>query len=251
MSTVYRQVADDLRRQIESGELAPGAQLPPRHELIRIYGAGEGTIRRALAVLTNAGLIVGKPPLGTFVRTRRHMLYRPQAESKRPTSEVMDRFMAAITEEGRTPSQTIEVSLVRPPREVAERLQVPTDSTVVVRRRIRSIDGEPFNLNDSYFPGDIARGTEIETPSDVARGMNQVLVELGYAQVRAIDEIEARVPTPAEAVRLGMMGDTPALAVRHMCTGYTAEDRPVRCVVNVLVPDRHVILYERSLKIDG
>jgi GntR family transcriptional regulator len=241
---MFRRIADDLRAQIDSGTLGAGDQLPTQHDLVARYNVARMTVRQALVQLVNEGLVVPRPPTGMFVRDRKRVTYRPQAEFRRATSETMDRFMNAITQEGRTPTQTIDVSLVSAPDDVAQRLAVEPGSTVALRKRTRSIDGEPFNINDTYYPVEIVRDSEILSPVDVARGTNQVLTELGFQQMRAIDEFYVRMPRPDEAHRLDLGPGTPIAL--HICTGFDASGRPVRCTLNVLPGDRHVIVYERT-----
>lgn len=50
-------VADQIRRQIVSGELAEGQQLPPEEELTAQFGVARTTLREALRVLESQGLI--------------------------------------------------------------------------------------------------------------------------------------------------------------------------------------------------
>ena len=64
---MYRQIAEDLRRQIESGELSPGSQLPTEIELREKYNASRNTIRDAIKWLTTRGLVETRPGQGTFV----------------------------------------------------------------------------------------------------------------------------------------------------------------------------------------
>lgn len=238
----YQRIADDLRDRINAGEFGPGDQLPTQDELIEQTGAARGTIIKAIDLLVHEGLVIARRPLGVFVRDRRRMIYRPQAEFRPAPSPEMDRFMAELVGEGREPSQSIDVTVVPPPRDVADRLRT-TDPVVVLRRRTRSIDGELFNINDSYYPRDLVDGSEIMLPFDIARGASQVLTELGAEQVHAIDEIYVRMPTPDETHRLDLGPGTPVAV--HICTGYAAGDRPVRCTVNVLPGDRHTIVFER------
>jgi GntR family transcriptional regulator len=61
----YRQIADDLREKIESGELH--GQLPTRAQLAEQYGVADMTIGRALQVLKDEGLIESVAGLGIFV----------------------------------------------------------------------------------------------------------------------------------------------------------------------------------------
>lgn len=155
----------------------------------------------------------------------------------------MDRFSQQIADEGRTPDQTIEVTLIRADHHLAERLQLGPGDTVVARRRVRSINGEPTNINDSHFPIDLVKDSEIMSPAYLPRGTDQVLAELGYPQDHAIDEIFVRMPTPEEIHRLDLGPGTPVAV--HYDTGYTTAGQPVQCAVNVVPGDRHKIVFER------
>jgi len=53
----YRQVADELRRQIIAGLLPAGHRLPSEPELSRAFGVSRGTVREALRVLASQHLI--------------------------------------------------------------------------------------------------------------------------------------------------------------------------------------------------
>ena len=64
---MYRQIAEDLRGQIESGRLEPGQQLRTEHEMQDHYGASRNTVRDAIKWLTSLGLVETKPGQGTFV----------------------------------------------------------------------------------------------------------------------------------------------------------------------------------------
>ena len=66
----YLRVADDLAAKIESGELAPGAKLPPEQELAARYGVAYGTVRRAMAWLRERGLVTTVWGKGNIVRGR-------------------------------------------------------------------------------------------------------------------------------------------------------------------------------------
>ncbi|MBV9014006.1 MAG: GntR family transcriptional regulator [Pseudonocardiales bacterium] len=241
---VYQQLADSLRAKITAGELAPGEQVPTEKALAEEFGASRATIRQGLMVLVNEGLIVASRPRGYFVRRHERCYFRPQAEwEEQPASPEMDRWMTEQTTLGRTPSQRINVEIIQPPDRVADRLALNPGDLVVVRRRVRYLNEEPFNINDTFYPFELVQGSEIVNPADIARGASEVLAELGYEQVRAIDEIEARMPLPDEAARLELGVGMPVAV--HRNTGFTRDDKPVRHTVNVLVGSKHVILFER------
>jgi len=134
--------------------------------------------------------------------------------------------------------------MVAAPTDVARRLRVPEGEFVVLRSRLRMLDGEPIQLNDSYYPRDVAEGTEVMQPHNIPRGANQVLADHGHAQVRALDEIWVRMPKPVEVYRLRIPPGTPV--AEHIITGFTAAKRAVRMVRAVLAGDRNVITFDRA-----
>ena len=54
---LYRQLADDLREQIRTGQYQPNGPLPSETDLAYTYQVGMPTVRRALAVLRGEALI--------------------------------------------------------------------------------------------------------------------------------------------------------------------------------------------------
>jgi GntR family transcriptional regulator len=63
----YQQVADDLRRQIASGELAVGSAIPSTARLSEIYSVSVTVVRAAVTQLRADGLVVGYPGKGVYV----------------------------------------------------------------------------------------------------------------------------------------------------------------------------------------
>ena len=64
---VYEQVADDIAARIKSGELAPGTRLRAERDLAEHYEVAYGTIRRAMALLRERGLIRTVHGRGTYI----------------------------------------------------------------------------------------------------------------------------------------------------------------------------------------
>ncbi len=65
---MWRQIAEDLRQKIESGELGSGdVALPTELELRETYNASRNTVRDAVKWLATRGLVVTRAGKGTFV----------------------------------------------------------------------------------------------------------------------------------------------------------------------------------------
>lgn len=67
---LYEQLADAIAEQIESGKLAPGQILPSEPYLMGTHEVSRGTVRAAMRVLRERGLIVTRPGKGSFVAPR-------------------------------------------------------------------------------------------------------------------------------------------------------------------------------------
>ncbi len=63
----YEQIADMIEAAIRSGELPPRSPVPSEQQIIGETGAARGTVRHAVALLRDRGLVYTRPRLGTFV----------------------------------------------------------------------------------------------------------------------------------------------------------------------------------------
>lgn len=66
----YLQLAEILRGQIRSGELPPRRPIPSELRLQQEYGLSRGTVRRAIAVLREEGMLHTVAHRGTYVSPR-------------------------------------------------------------------------------------------------------------------------------------------------------------------------------------
>ncbi|MGC4855341.1 GntR family transcriptional regulator [Micromonospora sp. DT4] len=64
----YRVIAEQLRERIESGSIPPGALLPTESALTTEFRASRGTVRQAIAVLREDGLVTTEHGRGTSTK---------------------------------------------------------------------------------------------------------------------------------------------------------------------------------------
>jgi DNA-binding GntR family transcriptional regulator len=65
----YRQIADDLRARMESGEYPPDSRLPSKTEMMSSYRVALATVNGAIGELRKLGLAETVHGVGTFART--------------------------------------------------------------------------------------------------------------------------------------------------------------------------------------
>jgi GntR family transcriptional regulator len=239
-----QQIAAELRQQIVTGTLGPGALLPSEPELARDHGVSRQTARAALQILEREGLITVRPRRGRIVRSQQRLRWRlSEFELPENTATVTaDAWEADIERQGHDPTrQDLMVTTITPPNDIAARLNLsPAADLCVVRRRTRYIDGKPAIISDDYFDERIVRGTELAEPRDTTR--EDILAEAGYPQTYDIDEIITRMPTPTETQRLQIPVGTPV--AEHIRTGYTVDNQAVRVMVSIIPGDTLILQYK-------
>lgn len=63
----YLQLAEILSKRIKRGEWEPNRPIPSELQLVQEFGIARGTVRRAVAVLREQGLVFTVPQRGTYV----------------------------------------------------------------------------------------------------------------------------------------------------------------------------------------
>ena len=72
---LWRRIADAIRLDIVGGKLSNGDRLPTEAILAERFAANRHTVRRALAVLAEEGVVGAEQGRGTFVRSARRLSY--------------------------------------------------------------------------------------------------------------------------------------------------------------------------------
>lgn len=63
----YRQIADELRTRIQNGTIPPGRRIPSTVQLEAEYGVARDTLRKAVQVLKDEGLVETVRGMGIYV----------------------------------------------------------------------------------------------------------------------------------------------------------------------------------------
>ncbi|GAA4914311.1 UTRA domain-containing protein [Streptomonospora salina] len=156
--------------------------------------------------------------------------YPASRERVRDAAGGHDAFDRFVVDSGRRPSKELQVERTdQAPPSVASRLGT---SAALVRRAVRAVDGRTVALETSYYPGDLASGTELEGPDDIAVGTIHVLAANGHPQTGYRDEVAAHAASADDAAALGVEAGTPA--VRTLRTAWS--HRRVLRVTDTVTP---------------
>jgi GntR family transcriptional regulator len=241
--SLHERIAADLRDEIMSGDLAPGAKLPSTAQLKERFAASNATVQKALRLLKDERLVVGRPGAAVTVREHRQRTLRPAAYL---TPAGPDQRYAWLTEAEklgtRARSTLLEVTETTPPSDVVAALKLPEGGTALLRTQVLLLDDEPVELVKSYYPLDIARGTAMMGRRRIKGGTPKLLAELGYPPRLSVDRVSARVPTQEQYRTLRLPGDLPVL--RTLRVVYSDDDRPIEATVMAKAGHLYELQYE-------
>ncbi|TKV61743.1 GntR family transcriptional regulator [Nakamurella flava] len=209
---LYFQVAQQIERAINEGELAPGDRLDNEISLAEQFGLSRPTMRRAIQELVDKGLLVRKRGVGTQV---------VHGQVTRPVD--LTSLFDDLVNHHQVPTTTIlENAIVPAPDEAAVRLAVNPGSPVLHLRRLRFAHGEPLALMENFLPEDLIPVGEADLAT---RGLYQLMRSRGVNIRVAKQRIGARTGTPDECSMLGEKRGTPVLTMERVA--HDDSGRPV------------------------
>lgn len=242
----WRSIAADLRDAIQRGELLPGAKLPGQEELAERYGVARLTVQRALTVLADEGLVISEKTRGTWVRQPPVRLsvtrYSAVVDPDRPRNDLGPWETACAQHGINGRAELVETVAEQAPGDVAERLRVAPGSEVVRRNRRMWANDDVVQVQNAWYPADIAAATGLDSPTKVVGGVYAQLSRSGVRPGWASEEISARLPAQAEVDSMDVRGGQPVLEVWR--TTHDADGRPIEVVHIVAVAASVTLTYE-------
>ncbi|UKY50445.1 GntR family transcriptional regulator [Streptomyces inhibens] len=241
--SLHERIAADLRDEIMNGDLAPGAKVPSTAQLTARFSASNATVQKALRLLKDERLVIGRPGASVSVRERRQRTMRPASYMAPATAGDRYRWLTeAETHGSHARSKLLRVAEVAPPADVSALLKLPEGGTALLRHQLLLIDDDPVELVSSYYPIEIARGTAITKRQKIKGGTPVLLAELGYPPRLSVDRVSARVPTQEQFTALRLPGDLPVL--RTLRVVYSDHERPIEVTAMVKAGHLYEVQYE-------
>jgi GntR family transcriptional regulator len=229
----YLKIYRELKRQIDAGELGPGAQLPPQRVLSQRFAVTLMTLRQALALLDREGLVESRQGRGTYVA-------RPRVSYELRSLRSLAQELAA--QGAPLATRVLELVPTAPSPRAAELLEVARREKVVTLERLRLVDGTPIVFQRSQLPLWIGRELDADA---LSRGSLYDFVEqrLGVRVVRAREVIHPVTLAASEARLLQVEESAPSILSERVT--YTDGNRPIIYDEAFMPGDRIVIAAER------
>ena len=221
---LYFQVAEQLETAILDGSLAAGDRISNEISLAQELGLSRPTMRQAIQVLVDKGLLVRKRGVGTQV---------VQGKVHRPLE--LTSLYDDLTKGGQRQRTEVLTLEQRPADErVAGELQLEAGEPAWFLERLRYVNDEPLAHMQNYLPCTLVDLGDVDLAT---HGLYATLREAGIAMRVARQRISARRAESAEARMLGEKRGAPLLTMER--TAYDDAGRAVEYGTHAYRPDRY------------
>jgi len=212
---LWRQVADGIERSIAAGTFAAGERLPGETDIAEAYRVNRHTVRRALAMLAERGLVRAERGSGTYVEAPR-LAYPLRSRT---------RFSEIVGAGGREPRGQLIGAFEEPAtRELARQLGLKTGSPLIRIDALRSADRTPICVGSTWLAAE--RFPDAGRIYESVRSMTKLLAHFGIRDYRrASTRVTAAVVDATDAGRLDLALGRPILVVDS--TDVDAEGQPL------------------------
>jgi GntR family transcriptional regulator len=240
---IYRQIADDLRRRIESGDLGEGTRIPTEDQLMAAFHASRNTVRVALRELATRGLVYTLHSKGTFVSERVSPIVTTLTGDPKTGLGGGEGivYTAEVAASGRSPTtDEPRVELGKADSPVAHLLQIPVGTEIIIRHQNRYVDDRRWSLQTSYYPMSLSqRAPRLLHPGDIKQGTVAYMAELGIQQAGYQDAIEWRAPDEEETAYFGLPADGHVQVVEIRRVAFDPKGNRIRLTTTVYRADRN------------
>jgi GntR family transcriptional regulator len=242
---LWRQIAEDLRQKIESGELGSGDEpMPSELELREMYRASRNTVRDAVKWLVFRGLVVTRPGQGTFV-TKKIDPFIVTLSGDRTTGLDGETAIHALHEvtSGQEPRVSApRVEILQAGDVIAAELKLNAAASLVSRHQKRYINGMPWSLQTTYYPMYLVEqgAAFLIRAENIDQGALSYIEEtLHIKQAGWRDRLTVRAPDSSEADFFNLPEDGRIAVFEIIRTGYGDHGEPFLVTITTCPADRN------------
>jgi GntR family transcriptional regulator len=207
---VVQRVGDELRELLRADRMQPGDRIPSETELAERFVVSRGTVREALKLLEQDGLIDVQHGLGRFVSASAGLLVdRPVTRFESVTEMLRSRGITAV-------NRILGAVRTEPSDEERAALHLPVGREVVRVRRLRRHNHEALVFSINTFSSELLGEEQLDS-IDFSGSLVDWFEARGHRLVSSAAQIRA-VPKPADLMDFPDVSDTqPWLLITERC----------------------------------
>lgn len=221
-SPLYLQLVQRIATSIELGQWPGGGVLPGERQLCEELQVSRTTLRKAIQVLTERGLIVSRQGSGNYVAQQ-------VMQGLTQLTSFSDDMRARGWEPG---ARVLSAGIHAADALEAAALRLNAEDRVLRLVRLRMADGVPLALERATVSTEY-----LPDPAVVGCSLYAALQDRGLRPVRAVQHLRAAAALPADAEHLGIEVGMPVM--HTVRSSFLADDRPIEFTRSVYRGDRY------------
>ena len=202
--SLWVQIYDRLRGDIESGRIVAGSRLPGENQLAELFGVTRVTLRRALQRLQREGFLESRKGVGVFARKA---LTSYTIASGQRFADALDAGSGPVT------TRTLRVERRVPSAAAVRALALPPDAETIFLSRVRLLDDQPVYMTEKVFPASLL--PRFETIYGQTESVTDVFRAHGIPRYQRLEtRVSGGFATSGQAVILRLSPETPLMITR-------------------------------------
>jgi GntR family transcriptional regulator len=239
----YQRIADELRAAITAGSMRPGDKMPSERELARRYGTTHMTVRQAVGLLKDEGLVTTRQGLGSFVRNRpplRRIGSNRYARQHRLAGKTP--FMVDTSAVGAPRFEILRFGPTPAPRDIAERLNLGEGDLALLTNLRFHAGSQVMQVSTAYIPYTLVQETPVADPRQRPWDTDTI-TNLETVDVHVDEVVEETAARPATSDELRDLQLQPGSQVFQMTRTMLANGKPVETCVIIMPTSRYLLSY--------
>jgi GntR family transcriptional regulator len=201
-----------MEEAIRTSVFKPGQKLPSEPALASQLGVSRNTLREAVNILVDKGVLYRLRGIGTFVSGQSEFMLQTNLERVVGTSQL-------IRSKGHIPGQCgFKLTIEAPTETIAQKLQIEINQKVVHISRIRTADEIPVILSEEYYSLDLLQGVELPYEAEKLDNWSiyEYMAQAGYVIDMAGTRIKSLVADRRLARLLEIKEGQPLLSMEQV-----------------------------------
>jgi DNA-binding GntR family transcriptional regulator len=210
----YTQLVNIIQDQVANGELRSGDRLPSESQLCKFHRVSPMTVRRAINILVEQGVVITEQGRGTFIKPIQVW----------EATFHLDELQRLLEDPTNSKVKILELHLVLADERTSRKMNIKSGSHVLYIRRLIYYKGKPFIYHREYLIYDPFRPiveSEMEVTSlrGLFKGEQTTSLKRGYLT------IDATITNSEESQILQLDNQNAAFQLEHIF--YDFDDKPV------------------------
>lgn len=210
----YTQLVHIIQDQVASGELRAGDRLPSESQLCKYHRVSPMTVRRAINILVEQGVVITEQGRGTFIKPIQvwEAVFR------------LDELQRMLEDANNSEVKIMELRLIPADARTSNKMNLNINSPVLYIRRLIYSQGKPLLYHREFLVYDPLRPI-VESEMEVTSLKGLFKGDNNSALKRGTLTIDATILTPEESQTLQLSSRIAAFRLEHIFYDY--EDKPV------------------------